>query len=80
MVLYAVLYMSKIVIRKQFTTIEKVVCVGKRCALYVKDSNSKAIHNRYYGRSKGIPAVLYMSKIVIRKQFTTELKTGLYLQ
>ena len=67
----AVLYMSKIVIRKQFTTENGIGMQNVGCALYVKDSNSKAIHNEDNYDTICAQAVLYMSKIVIRKQFTT---------
>ena len=67
----AVCCMSKIVIRKQFTTANIFKKSRTCCMLYVKDSNSKAIHNWLALLMTRLQAVCCMSKIVIRKQFTT---------
>ena len=62
---------SKILIRKQITTINHVVSHIRGCFQWFKDTNSKANHNQILLFREQIPVVFNGSKILIRKQITT---------
>ena len=63
--------MSKIQIQKQITTQRRMFVPSTRCVWYVKDTNSKANHNKDRAIWEGVNGVFDMSKIQIQKQITT---------
>ena len=64
--------MTKIQVRKQFTTAKPTKSFILCCFQYDEDTSSKAIHNLPFHRSKSALVVFNMTKIQVRKQFTTE--------
>ena len=65
---------SKILIRKQITTPTKITSWGKSCFQWFKDTNSKANHNELAAIEDEKRVVFNGSKILIRKQITTEIQ------
>ena len=63
--------MTKIQVRKQFTTLLTSDLARRRCFQYDEDTSSKAIHNLTRQLSLWIDVVFNMTKIQVRKQFTT---------
>ena len=63
---------SKILIRKQITTEDSAVNLLDSCFQWFKDTNSKANHNLKNFTLKEQQVVFNGSKILIRKQITTE--------
>ena len=69
-----VFYLAKILIWKQFTTVVGQQARKFRCLLSCKDTNLKAIHNQVMCVMEIGCVVFYLAKILIWKQFTTELE------
>ena len=68
---WVVFNMTKIQVRKQFTTTKTQMIWQKCCFQYDEDTSSKAIHNQKHS-SETLPEVVFnMTKIQVRKQFTT---------
>ena len=63
--------MTKIQVRKQFTTRCASAWPQSRCFQYDEDTSSKAIHNPTPAPAWTIAVVFNMTKIQVRKQFTT---------
>ena len=63
--------MTKIQVRKQFTTAVGSLPQPPSCFQYDEDTSSKAIHNRLAVHLKPNWVVFNMTKIQVRKQFTT---------
>ena len=63
--------MTKIQVRKQFTTFISFCFCLTRCFQYDEDTSSKAIHNIVSFKFALAWVVFNMTKIQVRKQFTT---------
>ena len=68
---YVVFNGSKILIRKQITTLQRQVVRHFGCFQWFKDTNSKANHNKCIMGIFFVGVVFNGSKILIRKQITT---------
>ena len=64
---------AKILIWKQFTTVDAEVKAIECCVCNCKDTNLKAIHNSWQTSSRYILVVFATAKILIWKQFTTNI-------
>ena len=64
--------MTKIQVRKQFTTPIQKIKFRLGCFQYDEDTSSKAIHNSFELKNLASCVVFNMTKIQVRKQFTTE--------
>ena len=64
---------AKILIWKQFTTSNQDDDVSKSCVCNCKDTNLKAIHNKGVKSVKTSGVVFATAKILIWKQFTTNI-------
>ena len=64
---------AKILIRKQFTTVQHDIMEEEDCFCHCKDTNSKAIHNACVVCPQLVGIVFATAKILIRKQFTTSI-------
>ena len=65
--------MTKIQVRKQFTTPSSLMAYLGSCFQYDEDTSSKAIHNSSNRTLHWSAVVFNMTKIQVRKQFTTDL-------
>ena len=68
--------MTKIQVRKQFTTPSQCQVDRVRCFQYDEDTSSKAIHNVLLYIISRSSVVFNMTKIQVRKQFTTTHRIG----
>ena len=71
---------AKILIWKQFTTHFQSNLLKFRCVCNCKDTNLKAIHNLYWMNEIFGHVVFATAKILIWKQFTTQLLPKMFLK
>ena len=78
--LCVVFNMTKIQVRKQFTTRLALCCRWLCCFQYDEDTSSKAIHNFHQVQTVFVEVVFNMTKIQVRKQFTTSFSSCFFIR
>ena len=69
----AVVYIAKVRILEQITTIWSALCLLARCCLYSKGKNFRANHNLILKIFLDLRAVVYIAKVRILEQITTQI-------